>query len=442
MMITNLPNDLMEDILSRVPIKSMRPVRLTCTKWNTISKSQIFAKMHFDKAFDPANEDEYESRMIGMMETNLYLLSVFVNVNDVIDFSAEEKGKLTCLNEQVKISHVFHSEGVLLCILEDDDTRVVVWNPYLGQTRWIQLRYSHVVPPQSQPRCMFRYGIGYEAKGSGRNYKILRFVDVLLYEEEYEFLWYEIYDFESGLWMTLDVTDPHWCIKKSHHGVSVKGNTYWCATERNLQGCEWECGRKRVNHIICFDYSRMRFGPLLPLPLRNGYYRVDLSCVREEKLAALCSSHEDEPYYFSIWILTMLEAGNVSWSKFFTFNQDSLPHDIRFSSFWGFYIDHVKKVAMFSGRRSNHYAICIINEEGEYAGEVALEECTDQRYWGKSVCCYVPSLVQIKEPQGGQRQKQSDLEKFRYDEMMSRLTLFRWRCATLDPFYLKHSLSQ
>ncbi|KAG7573508.1 F-box associated domain type 1 [Arabidopsis suecica] len=34
----NLPRELVEEILSRVPVKWMREVRLTCKKWNTISK--------------------------------------------------------------------------------------------------------------------------------------------------------------------------------------------------------------------------------------------------------------------------------------------------------------------------------------------------------------------------------------------------------------------
>ncbi|CAA7048185.1 unnamed protein product [Microthlaspi erraticum] len=430
MMITNLPTDLMEDILSRVPSKATREVRLTCTEWNTIWNSQIFAKMHFDKAFDPAKEDGSESRMIVMMEKNLYLLSVFVNVNiyGVNNFSAEQKGKLTCLDEQVKISDVYHCDGLLLCIMEDDDTQVVVWNPYLGQTRWIQLRSSHVLPRAETWHNKFHYGIGYDKNGSCRNYKILRFIDAFLFEDDgYEFFWYEIYDFKSGLWTTLDVTDPHWRIQYGN-GVSVKGNTYWCATDRISPPTD----RPRLDHIICFDYTRMRFGPLLPLPYEHGYYSVTLSCVGEEKLAAYCNQYDSDPYHFQIWITTMIEAEKVSWSCLLAFYPESLPNDVRFSSFGGFYIDQVKKVAMFSGRRSNHHAVCIINEEGEYAGEVALEE-TDQRYWRKSLCSYVPSVVQIKQPKGGQRgKKQSDIEKLRYDEMMSRLSFLESKCKKLQ----------
>ncbi|CAA7048160.1 unnamed protein product [Microthlaspi erraticum] len=428
MMITNLPTDLMEDILSRVPLKSMRAVGLTCTKWNTLLSSRIFAKLHIGKAFAPRKKDESESWMIVKMEDNLYLTSVFV---DDVGTCAENKGKLTCLDDQVKISDVFHCEGLLLCMVEDDDTRVVVWNPYLGQTRWIQLRYSHVVPPRSQP-CydMFGYSIGYEDKGSCRNYKILRFIDVLLFREEYEFLWYEIYDFESGLWTTLDVTDPYWRVQQGGN-VSHKGNTYFYVSKRNP--------RADTDHIICFDYTSESFGPLLPLPfvIEGDRVSVTLSNVREEKLAALCDSHKYYGGSFVIWITNMIEAEKVSWSKFLTFHPDSLPDDFFIRLTPSFYIDEVKKVAMFCGKRLYcHIDIVFIIGEDGYKGEVNLEEGTEESYLASHdvLCCsYVPSLVQIMQPKGGQwERKQSDLEKLRYDDMMSRLSIFESRCETLD----------
>ncbi|CAA7032784.1 unnamed protein product [Microthlaspi erraticum] len=43
---SNLPKELAEEILSRVPLK---PVRLTCRKWNDLCQSQSFRKLHLGK---------------------------------------------------------------------------------------------------------------------------------------------------------------------------------------------------------------------------------------------------------------------------------------------------------------------------------------------------------------------------------------------------------
>ncbi|WZZ58587.1 hypothetical protein YC2023_058694 [Brassica napus] len=47
--ISDLPVNLVEEILYRVPLKSMRAVRLTCKDWDTLSKNRSFSKMHIGK---------------------------------------------------------------------------------------------------------------------------------------------------------------------------------------------------------------------------------------------------------------------------------------------------------------------------------------------------------------------------------------------------------
>lgn len=232
--ISNLPTELVEEIISRIPWTSMRAVRLSCRKWDTLSKSRSFTKLHIGKTA-AAREGE-SPPVIVLMNHQLYLMSVTANFSgiDAGPFT-ETKGKLmSCLeidsDQQVKIHQIYDCEGLLLCILKDDD-RVVVWNPYWGQTRWIKLRfYFH-----RTDRC--RYTLGYsetEKKNTNRSYKILRFMDINIKQwggnrTEGDNLWYEIYDFDSGSWTTLDVGTPHWSISYCSVGISLKGNTYWRA---------------------------------------------------------------------------------------------------------------------------------------------------------------------------------------------------------------------
>ncbi|KAG2303878.1 hypothetical protein Bca52824_032529 [Brassica carinata] len=219
------------------------------------------------------------SMMVVLMDYNLYLMRVVLAINE--DPFIERKGKL---NEQNKISKVLHCDGLLLCVLREDRTRVIVWNPYWGQTRSIELsRYRHL--PGAHDR-LFRYALGYEDKGSYRSYKILRFIDQSYNTPINLFLGYEIYDFDSSLWKTLDIT-PVWRILYRHHGVSVKGDTYWPASQIDspIYGID--------DHIICFNFTSESIGPLLRLPFDARYNDdVTLSCVREEKLVVLLTHSE------------------------------------------------------------------------------------------------------------------------------------------------------
>ncbi|EFH56014.1 hypothetical protein ARALYDRAFT_482868 [Arabidopsis lyrata subsp. lyrata] len=132
-MISNLPTVLIEEIFVRVPLKSLRAVRLTCKSWNTLSKSRSFLKLYISKT---ATREE-ESMMIAMMNFDLYLMRVVVDdVDPSKAFKKKRKRrkkkesiafkrKPCFLDEQVKISQVFHCEGLLLCILKEDDTRII-----------------------------------------------------------------------------------------------------------------------------------------------------------------------------------------------------------------------------------------------------------------------------------------------------------------------------
>ncbi|EOA28442.1 hypothetical protein CARUB_v10024649mg [Capsella rubella] len=392
-MISNLPKDLLEEILSKLPFNSMKAVCLTCKTWNDLSKTESFAKMHICKAtrctFVYDDRDDTSQSL-----SNEQL---------------QHKCQLRFLNNQVSIYRVFHYEGLVLCILKDV-TRIVIWNPFLRQTRWIKLRFSH----RTDVWDTFRYALGYEVKGSCRSVKFLRFLDYF----SHQFFWYEIYDFDSGLWRSLDVT-PYWCIYCAATSVSLKGNTYWCAKERNMSIESY------IKHIICFDFTSERFGPLLPLPMVNSeehnYNNVTLSCVKEEKLAVLFQSEDSEESQFEIWITTKIDVETVSWIKFL--RMDKSPW---ISIAGSFFIDEEKNVLMSFG--TQYYNKCTIRKRSvNIVGEDGYVRKLDpgvpiEGLCRPDVCCYVPSLIQvIKKPVGGKRIEQSSLENRRFDQSMLRL---------------------
>ncbi|KAJ4916479.1 F-box/kelch-repeat protein [Raphanus sativus] len=395
--ISDLPVNLVEEILSRVPLKYMREVRLTCKEWDSLSKSRSFSKMRIDKL---STVKEGESLMIAMMDYNLYLTRVVLGGTDEDPF-VECQGRLTCLDKQIKISEFFHCDGLLLCVLRDDLTKYIVWNPYLGQTRSIEARDSHL--PDICPWTWFKYGLGYEDKGSScRGYKLLRSIDIY-YDNRptHQCSCYEIYDFDSSTWKTLDIT-PNWYILSYPGGVSIKGNTYWPASQSRKEDLPQD-------HIICFDFKSESFGPLMRLPFDAKHADdVTLSCVREEKLAVLLTRNEAgllefETMEYEIWISNKIEAEKVSWTKFLTVETGLYL----LSASSSFFIDEEKKVAM-----SYYKTFNIVGEDG-YLKMLKLGEClggTD-RNCSLNVWSYVPSLVQIKQPAvRGKRKQHKDLE--------------------------------
>ena len=113
------------------------------------------------------------------------------------------------LFNQVEICNIVHCDGLLLCVTKEDK-RLMVWNPYLGQTRCIQIQ---PVNNYYRLESSDKYAFGYDNKN--HNPKILRFLDVNRYE---------IYDFSSNSWRILDII-PYDDIWYRGRGASLKGNT-------------------------------------------------------------------------------------------------------------------------------------------------------------------------------------------------------------------------
>lgn len=189
----------------------------------------------------------------------------------------------------MKICVVFHYDGLLLCKLNyNDRKKILVWNPYLGQTRLIQMRTK---------TC---YVLGYN---NNHCHKILKIF--------YDYKGIEVYDFGSVSWRVLDVNldyyEPFY-----HAALSLKGNTYFSELT-NFK-----------DSLVCFDFTTERFR--LPLPYKLKPASVALFRARDEKLVVV--------HYFyptlEIWITTKIEPNEISWSSFWRLDMrliNDLPYD-------------------------------------------------------------------------------------------------------------------
>ncbi|KAL0652410.1 hypothetical protein Bca4012_095101 [Brassica carinata] len=74
---SDLPQDLVDEILSRVPATSLKRLRSTCKRWNALFKDRVFTEKHFHKApkqslvFALKYKEPY-----ALEESNAFLVSV------------------------------------------------------------------------------------------------------------------------------------------------------------------------------------------------------------------------------------------------------------------------------------------------------------------------------------------------------------------------------
>ncbi|EFH38896.1 hypothetical protein ARALYDRAFT_333266 [Arabidopsis lyrata subsp. lyrata] len=248
--ISDLPRNLVGKILSMVPITCLGAVRCTCKGWNALSKVRILCKAETRHQFVGFMMKKY--KLCSQTLFNLHGTFNEEGANEFVYPSIKELGNLF---NQVKISRVFQCDGLLLCMTKEDNTRLVVWNPYLGQ---------------------ISYAIGYD---NNRNHKILRFVDFYDSKVKHKFLEYEIYDFSSNSWRVLDIT-PDWEIESYQRGASLKGNTYFIAKEKIIFEEDGEYPEP-PDYLLCFDFTTESFGQFLPLPSLFSWRRETRGIISE-----------------------------------------------------------------------------------------------------------------------------------------------------------------
>ncbi|XP_019097690.1 PREDICTED: putative F-box protein At3g19560 [Camelina sativa] len=377
-MIIDLSRDLIEEILSRVPITSLPAVRSACKGWNGLSKDKSFTKRY------PSDKAAKEFLLIMFYDSRVSLIGV--NLHGI--FNHEDTcciKKIGKLPNQVEISEVFECDGVTKFM-----PRLVAWNPYLGQVRWILARRKfHILD---------KFAIGYDNSNSN-SHKILWFW--FRYEQitNNRINDCEIYSFKSNSWRALDVFND--CDIESHQrSVSLKGNTYFVARQ--------SFGEKKYG-LVCFDFTRERFGPHLHLPFDDYAFNdiVTLSSVREEQLAVLLKRRYT--YELEIWITTKIEPNTVSWRKFLAVKDESILNpisNIALERCSFFVIDEERKAVVVCVRdkeKRNKNVAYVIREDGCYK-EMVLGESNHPPL----MCSYVPSSVQIHKgpvPAGGKRKR-------------------------------------
>ncbi|CAA7045819.1 unnamed protein product [Microthlaspi erraticum] len=366
---SNLPEDLIEEILSRVPTKSLARFRATSKRWNSLSKTGRFANKHSASA-------PKESLPIMLIGSRLYLVNISLlgmHGNDNVAPSVNVGSQFHLYDprynsSRVDIRDVFHCDGLLLCTTKD--RRHVVCNPCSGETKWIK--------PSSRYKETDYYalGYGYDTKSSCKQYKILKVdcQDPLNRNEN------GIYDLTSDSWRNLGVATD-WSLVAEVRGVSVKGNTYWIALAITLDDFP--------NFLLSFDFSTERFqSRSLPRQFKFSDFAV-LSVVREEKLCLLGGDSR------GLNVLVTDSIGVMSWSKFLR-----KINVLKLGSWMSFLVDEENKVVVCCKKYpDSNRELCIVGEDkyalvDHYGGDL---DPTCRPKSSQVLMSYVPSLAQIQQ---------------------------------------------
>ena len=291
MALGNLPWELVEEILSRVPPKSLVRFRVVCKQWNDLFHDKRFVKTQLDHACP---------QFVLFDQNKIFLIDV--NLDDLAIQMHQISVDIPCVLSMTPFSTTY-CDGLLICDLFFNGT--AVWNPLLRRGRQIMTK-----------NIRFKLcGIGYDSNRSEISYKLFGYH--YYYEHDYKL---EIYECASNTWKYINAPYEEWPIKEPlDNHISLGGNSYW--TAYNIETSEYL--------IRKFDFSKEILKNFCILPCKKNHEGDThyLSVFRGNRFSMLEQCYGTKE--IEIWVTAKkIQNGdeeNVVWVRFMNVSIPEIP---------------------------------------------------------------------------------------------------------------------
>ncbi|KAJ0449807.1 putative F-box domain-containing protein [Helianthus annuus] len=235
----NVPFEIQEEIIKRLPVKSLIRFRSVSKSWNSLIGSSNFIT-HYRSQQQHLLVSNYLSNRVSIIDDNTFpqqRVPLTLRLYDKV------------LKGQKKIG----SSHGLLCLYRRG--KVVIWNPLI--TKLVVV----VVVPNVAYDKMFKTVLGFGVCRETSDPKIvkIRYIDRFKDMDSVTSIprQVEIFTLSTGVWRSMNNNLPRKSIiLGSGDGVCVVGVYYWLATDRSTVDAEIEA----YNMIISFDMTSEEFG--------------------------------------------------------------------------------------------------------------------------------------------------------------------------------------
>ncbi|EOA32777.1 hypothetical protein CARUB_v10016087mg [Capsella rubella] len=251
-----LPWDVEEEILSRLPPRSLVRFRTVCKQWNGLFNDKRFVNNHLACA---------RPQFIFLTESKK-MYSIEIDPRGTIGLQ-ELPYDFPCQPTEMEDTTITACDGLLFRNFFRHG--IAVWNPWLRQVAWFDYKKKR-----------FKFvGVGYDSSRPEMGYKILGYF--FRYRRvrpglEVGYKRLAIYECSSRTLRYIDDA-PYEQWPSRDPPLSVNGNLYWLSFN----------GETREFYIRIFDFSKEIFKPfcLLPCPVDFDRSEVVLSVFKEDRLS-------------------------------------------------------------------------------------------------------------------------------------------------------------
>nr|XP_016468097.1 PREDICTED: F-box/kelch-repeat protein At3g06240-like [Nicotiana tabacum]XP_018623139.2 F-box/kelch-repeat protein At3g06240-like isoform X1 [Nicotiana tomentosiformis] len=246
-----LPAELVTEILSRLPVKSLLRFKCVSELWLALICSPEFVKTHLSLS---ANNKDYSRHKVMMYHVPKYsfkdcsLMSLFnESVTEAFDLNFPMKFNGLDRNKKKKYPvWIMGSVNGLIYLVNEDD--MFLWNP---STR----KYKKLPDPRLTLRYIFLRMCGFGYDELHDDYKVVIFINNSSHDEV------KIYSLKSDSWKNVDA-----CPSMVHYvpGKFVNGKLHWVTFTQNiisidLTGERWGEMEIYVESLVC-PFSKTKVG--------------------------------------------------------------------------------------------------------------------------------------------------------------------------------------
>ncbi|KAL3506367.1 hypothetical protein ACH5RR_031749 [Cinchona calisaya] len=287
----DLPQEIIIEILSRLPVRSLVKFRCVSKSWSSIISSPSFIKTHLKIS---SNSRKYANKSLVFGHTNspsklytCYLYSILSENSTANTMEIDPPLRM----QGHQLSFVGCCNG-LVCILNSRDI-LVLWNPSTRKSK--QLPYS----PNHGNHGYFAYGFGYDE--SHDDYKVVEICNIC----------YQPFSFETPVNVYSLVTNS-WRRIQDYLGPFVSPRS--CVFMNNA--LHWPVARsnhdKVTRSILSFNMAEETYQQIPVFKLENRYFGWSIGIL--EECLVTCEYCE---FWTEVWALK--EYGvKESWTKLFT----------------------------------------------------------------------------------------------------------------------------
>lgn len=288
----NVPEDIIVEILSRLPVKSLLRFKCVCKSWYDLLKNPIFNLKHQKSNLLVSRRDYISSGRV---------ISLFGNENRIIE-TFDEQNLSKFLNGMFGHVRLIGPCNGVVCLYGFYDN-IALWNPAIRDFK--VLSRSQIPRRQDVIIRGGDIGVGFDPITCD-----IKVIQILFCMSNDHGLIYqvEIYSSRTGLWKKYEDIVP----------ANIMYYNVWSMVYKNETFCWW-AQDGNVEVILSFDMGKESF-QMTPLPcdveVLGGQHRTTRAIsLYKESIALIVYHLKEVDKFFDIWVTKELGGNGDSWIK-------------------------------------------------------------------------------------------------------------------------------